>query len=517
MTSKSPNATPSQISIGWRVNRALDPEYWLRHSPKLGRQASTDLVELSAADVGHHTVVVAQSGSGKSFFLGRLIEEITLNTKARCLVLDPNGDFTQVDQVSDATSWAKAGYDPDKRTGFLPTETREAFLERWQSIAIQVRSQRTQDLRLPWSAVQPEFLNADLNPVLAEQVYNCHRFVQAVSELSLGKVIANNQPINLLEEAEDLLTSQAKNSAVDSKVQLAVLEREYNVAALTDQRVQARLEVLARKYRDLFTDRPQESLNTDFVGKVQRPVVEASINRAIDACLRLPRHISPDASSIYFGRARRFESVFSFAIGGDEDVDDSAIDARLDVVDLASIPESEVRRVAISSLLSIEFDRLRIAWDQAIAAESDQDDLRVPTFVVVDEAHNLMPAGEVDRSRAVLREQFRTIAAEGRKFGFILILVTQRPDKLDGMVVSECENRALLKVGSASVLEVTKHMLGLEDVPAKLLEKTLEFETGRALLYGRWAPTGPLPCYSAARRTKEGGRNLRSEHWATPA
>jgi DNA helicase HerA-like ATPase len=143
------------------------------------------------------------------------------------------------------------------------------------------------------------------------------------------------------------------------------------------------------------------------------------------------------------------------------------------------------------------------------------EDERVPTFIVVDEAHNLIPKMPRSKLEAALREQFRTVVAEGRKYGLFLIVVSQRPDKLDSLILSECENRAVMRLRSVSVLELTKRTLGLDDLSQRLLEKCLDFETGRALLTGLWAPDATL-IYGAARRTVEGGRNLRVEHWGRP-
>jgi len=143
-----------------------------------------------------------------------------------------------------------------------------------------------------------------------------------------------------------------------------------------------------------------------------------------------------------------------------------------------------------------------------------ENDTRVPTFVVVDEAHNLISSRPRSRAETALTDQFRTIIAEGRKYGLFLILVSQRPDKLDRMIVSECENRAIMRLGSESVLDLTERLLGLERVPKKLLRKSLKFRLGSALLLGRWSPR-PQQIYCAARRTKEGGRNLLESHWAT--
>src|SRR5258708_20297940 len=48
----------------------------------------------------HHALIVGQSGSGKSFFVARLVEEIILHTAARVVIVDPNGDFRTISTVS---------------------------------------------------------------------------------------------------------------------------------------------------------------------------------------------------------------------------------------------------------------------------------------------------------------------------------------------------------------------------------------------------------------------------------
>jgi DNA helicase HerA-like ATPase len=47
----------------------------------------------NAAGFNRHTAVLAQSGSGKSYAVGILIEEILAKTSARIIIVDPNGDF----------------------------------------------------------------------------------------------------------------------------------------------------------------------------------------------------------------------------------------------------------------------------------------------------------------------------------------------------------------------------------------------------------------------------------------
>jgi hypothetical protein len=82
------------LVLGWQVNTEGHPIYWLNENAKVGLQHDSDLLRVSADLMDSHTVIVAQSGSGKSFFLGRLVEELLMRTKCRCLIFDPNGDFS---------------------------------------------------------------------------------------------------------------------------------------------------------------------------------------------------------------------------------------------------------------------------------------------------------------------------------------------------------------------------------------------------------------------------------------
>jgi ABC-type glutathione transport system ATPase component len=57
---------------------------------------ATKGVTLDVAGLLHHTLIAGQSGSGKSFFVARLIEEIVLNTLGRVVMVDANGDFRSI-------------------------------------------------------------------------------------------------------------------------------------------------------------------------------------------------------------------------------------------------------------------------------------------------------------------------------------------------------------------------------------------------------------------------------------
>jgi hypothetical protein len=241
------------------------------------------------------------------------------------------------------------------------------------------------------------------------------------------------------------------------------------------------------------------------------------VAQLIDRIAKAPSYIPDSASRYYFSKAREYEltAILDTSIGPEWPQVIPGMRPRVTIVDLPSLPSRDIRLLAINTILNSEWKRARQLWSAALELPQEEDS-RVPTFIVVDEAHNLIPVDPRARAEAAIREQFRTIVAEGRKYGLFLILASQRPDKLDPLVLSECENKAVMKLNTGAVLNTTRTMLGLDDLPPGFLEECLEFATGRVLLAGRWVSDTPQLAYVAARRTVEGGRNLRKEYWATP-
>lgn len=500
MLRKVSEVARSYLTLGWQVTPTLDPRYWLDHGAKPGGQRDEDLVRVPADSLGAHAAIIAQSGSGKSFFLGRLVEEICMETRARCLVLDPNADFCKVHHVEDGTLWSHAAYDMRKRRGRLPHEARRAeFLGRWRRLALRIHTGRRgpykqfERLQLWWPSVAPEFLAENVEPMLRSDFYHCHAFVRAIAEpVTLKQGVSDEEKTDVLDVAERLL---AKGQTTRAEF-ISHLEHEFDTNMLLKAE-KARLKQLG-----VFTGAEIQSMA---VNRVERLTKRAAAATA---------YVSPEVERFYFGKAREYQAAGILRQSPKEAHENSEA-IRLEVIDLPSLPDKGTRLLAINSVLATHWDKARGSWARALRRDPESD-TRVPTFIVVDEAHNLIPAEAHGKAEIALREQFRTIVAEGRKYGLFLILASQRPDKLDPLVLSECENKVVMRLGSGSVLAITQKMLGLDDVPPKLLEKCLEFETGRALLIGPWAPAGPQLLYAAARRTVEGGRNLREAYWATP-
>lgn len=514
-TTKKRPASDTNLILGWTVTPELDPRYWVPPDAVAGLQQDNDLVQTHPQSVGNHTVIIAQSGSGKSFFLGRWIEEVMLKTRARVIVLDPNADFRRIQEVEEEKLWQDAGYDLARRQGKLPHErNRDEFATKWERVPIRIRTGRGirapragaseyEPLQLWWPDLSMDFLAEDIEPMLRSDLHHCHAVVKALGRVTELKGAATE----IIGEAQRVFGLARRMDVQDLRERL---ERDFNAQDLISR---------AKSINMGHTNADKKEYFAFSVGDriifMSRTAVENKVTELIERLLTLRHYVSPEVERYYFGKAKEYHAGHILGSIATRDGSSFGSRIRLEVVDLPSLPDVNTRLLAINAILNEISSDARDKWERALIKAGKDD--RVPTLIVVDEAHNLIPSNPRGKPESALLEQFRTIAAEGRKYGLFLVLVSQRPDKLDQLVVSECQNKGLMRIGSGAVLEITRERLGLTDLSPKVLDKCLEFGTGRAMLIGPWAPQGFQIIYSAARRTVEGGRNLDPDHWARPS
>jgi DNA helicase HerA-like ATPase len=131
---------------------------------------------------------------------------------------------------------------------------------------------------------------------------------------------------------------------------------------------------------------------------------------------------------------------------------------------------------------------------------------RVPTLIVVDEAHNICPAEPADTIQTALVERLIQIAAEGRKYGLWLLLSTQRPSKIHPQVLSQCDNLVLMRMNSLADTAELADVFGF--APPAMLMSSQFFVQGEALVAGGFAPV-PAIIRMGERLTYEGGGDVR--------
>ncbi|HZY70985.1 MAG TPA: ATP-binding protein [Thermoplasmata archaeon] len=125
-----------------------------------------------------------------------------------------------------------------------------------------------------------------------------------------------------------------------------------------------------------------------------------------------------------------------------------------------------------------------------------------PLFLVVEEAHNFSPQQGTAASSRVLKN----IAAEGRKFGLGLCIVTQRAARVDKSVLSQCNTQLILQV--TNPLDLKAIAQSIEGLTEGMTEMIQSLPVGTALVTGGGYHT-PLFCEVRPRATRHGGESVK--------
>jgi DNA helicase HerA-like ATPase len=123
-----------------------------------------------------------------------------------------------------------------------------------------------------------------------------------------------------------------------------------------------------------------------------------------------------------------------------------------------------------------------------------------PGMVVVEEAHNYIP--ERGSGNAASTGIIRTIAAEGRKFGLGLMVISQRPARVDKNVISQCNTQIIMRVTNPNDLKALSK--GLEGMTSDLEEEIKRLPPGTAMLVSNEIER-PVTVSIRPRKSRHGG------------
>ena len=365
----------------------------------VGRAEGGGRACLHAQGFARHTFLCGQSGAGKTFALGIVLERLLLETGLRLVILDPNGDHVGLGAARSAADSNRTRAEP------LPTGELDELLSRYGSAAagVSVFSRGDTPVRLRLTELSPEARAAAVG-------------------------------LHALADPEDYGAFSRLAEGRDS------------LAAVRDAAV-----------TDLSAEGRRIALRIDNLGVAGWDV-----------------WAGPGEKSV---------------------LDDTGGDARATVVDLSSLNTPEEQALTASAVL-------RDLW----LRRAD----RRPALVVVDEAHNLCPAGPTIPLGEEGRELIVRIAGEGRKYGLHLLMVTQRPEKLEANALTQCDNLILLRLNG--VADVDRLAAAFSFVPRPLIAEAPTFAKGEALFAG---PIVARPTRAAfeGRLSPEGGGDLPTD-WA---
>lgn len=132
-----------------------------------------------------------------------------------------------------------------------------------------------------------------------------------------------------------------------------------------------------------------------------------------------------------------------------------------------------------------------------------------PINFIIEEAHRFI---KNDTNYGVIGYNiFERIAKEGRKFGMLLGISSQRPSELSKTVVSQCSNFIIHRVQNPDDLQYLSKMVPY--VNNNMIDRLTYIQTGNALVFGSAINLPTLTQFDQANPTTDSGNAKISEKW----
>jgi DNA helicase HerA-like ATPase len=151
---------------------------------------------------------------------------------------------------------------------------------------------------------------------------------------------------------------------------------------------------------------------------------------------------------------------------------------------------------------------LRQLYQARLDAERGRDsDVEFPLFALFEEGHRFAPNEGGAPSLPIMR----TITSEGRKFGFGIGIISQRPSKIDQDTLSQCGTQITMQIQNPTDQKAIEQ--SVEAAGEEVLDELPGLTPGQAVLSGD-AMNTPVLAHIRERHTEPGGESLSAvEKW----
>jgi DNA helicase HerA-like ATPase len=447
----------SGIEIGTLINRPRVP------------------VLLDPNGLRRHLAVIAQTGAGKSYTVGVILEKL-LQLGATVIVFDPNSDYVLMRRDGQRRSTPFAGRVEVYR---LPSEQRSRIPD--------ADIGPTRKFSAMFSRLDPDEL-CDLAGI-GEGWTSIRTAIRRACENLAG---SDYTPKLLRLELERLAEGgQAAGPTAGAGRSLSPAigdERQFSAFARAQIARKAGVDVLGRQ-------RPTEDsdeIDPDKYFAPEEAEVETAPTPQPEGVARGKPAVTLDVISGAQKALKYVEALERMDIWGFEDVpmDDLLRPMTLSVIDLAGV-DQRISEFVVDKIL-------REAWSQA-----STQGLARPVFVVLEEAHNFVPGGRDTYSHCAYI--IKRISSEGRKFGIFLVLITQRPYRIHQDTLSQCNSQIIMRLTNPEDQRAVR--AASESISEGLLADLPGLNVGEAVVLGPLVRV-PVMVRVGKRLSQEGGSDV---------
>lgn len=387
-----------------------------------------------------HIAVLAMTGAGKSYTVGRLAEMMVARANASVLIFDPHGEYGKA-----ATH------------GSLTFNEAESFDDEFATEELRETKKQLEELQQQGGGV-----NVYAPPgQFADSKYGADHYTPL--QLGLDALTAD--------ELQNIMPDMSE----PQERLLSVAVRYWRQSYSSPRTISSLIDVL--------TDDFEALKNWSQISEEERSAL--SSRSASIIALRL-RNLIRDAGIFYDGEASPID--IRDVVGRQNPVNQADEAGRISVIDLQNVSQRAMEVV------------VAIIGNEMIDAISDSQNPIRPVFTVLEEGHIFTPSGSGSIAEPVVRK----IAAEGRKFGIGLGIISQRPSKLDADVTSQCNTLVTMRIKNPDDQRFIRQ--ASEKLSEQDINELPALSTGEALVTGE-AIQAPLLVKVGPKILQHGGES----------
>lgn len=219
---------------------------------------------------------------------------------------------------------------------------------------------------------------------------------------------------------------------------------------------------------------------------------DISVHDIVTECYDVDGEESSTAGALEW-RLKRALGRDLFVRAAREELTDLVAPGQVTVLKLNRLSEADQQMLAAALLRKLYQARER-------AMRGNDDRLDFPLFTLLEEGHRFAPDGDA-RSLGILR----TILSEGRKFGFGVGIISQRPSKLDADVLSQCGTQVIMQIQNPTDQQAIQQ--SVESAGEDVLDELPGLTPGQAVIAGDSMNT-PVLARIRERHTRHGAESL---------
>ena len=120
--------------------------------------------------------------------------------------------------------------------------------------------------------------------------------------------------------------------------------------------------------------------------------------------------------------------------------------------DSATEPEKIISKGQMSILYLRGYENLPASAIVSIVLENlfrhrqEASEEIAPFFTVIEEAHNFIPSRSENKDDIPSVDTIRKVISEGRKFGTGVMIISQRPSRVDETIASQCNSQVVFRI-----------------------------------------------------------------------